>query len=82
MTGDDDDERGGDDRHRAKEQTDDSVVPMRSLAMRAEESHNDSYMVLTWPGSTDSPDRPEKMELVSDGTSSTPTVNVIRIITA
>ena len=28
------------------------------------------------------PERPEKIELVSDGTSSTPTVNVMRIITA
>lgn len=33
-------------------------------------------------GRTDSPDLPEKIELVSDGTSSTPTVNVMRIITA
>src|SRR5687767_5290364 len=33
-------------------------------------------------GTTDSPERPEKMELVSDGTSNTPTVNVSRIITA
>jgi hypothetical protein len=30
----------------------------------------------------DSPDRPEKIELVRDGTSNTPTVKVIRIITA
>ena len=37
---------------------------------------------MTWPGSVDSPDRPEKIELVSDGTSSTPTVNVTSIITA
>ena len=33
-------------------------------------------------GKTDSPEWPEKIELVSDGTSSTPTVNVTRIITA
>src|SRR6266536_2496037 len=33
-------------------------------------------------GKSDSPDLPEKIELVSDGTSSTPTVNVMRIITA
>ena len=33
-------------------------------------------------GNMDSPDRPEKIELVSDGTRRTPTVNVTRIITA
>jgi len=39
-------------------------------------------MLLTCDGSTDSPECPEKIELVSDGTSNTPTVNVMRIITA
>src|ERR1022692_1996955 len=33
-------------------------------------------------GDTASPDRPEKIELVRDGTSSTPTVNVTKIIQA
>src|ERR1051325_6609720 len=34
------------------------------------------------PGSADSPDLPEKIDDVSDGTSRTPTVKVMRIITA
>ena len=37
---------------------------------------------LSRPGSTDSPERPEKIELVSDGHEQTPTVNVSSIITA
>src|SRR6476620_3702462 len=39
-------------------------------------------MLFTCEGNMDSPARPEKIELVSDGTSNTPTVNVIRIMTA
>jgi hypothetical protein len=40
------------------------------------------YRPITRPGSADSPALPEKIELVSEGTSNTPTVNVIRIMTA
>jgi hypothetical protein len=36
----------------------------------------------TLSGSTDSPELPEKIELVSDGTSKTPTANVMSTITA
>src|SRR6476620_7784726 len=39
-------------------------------------------MLFTCDGKMDSPARPEKIELVSDGTSNTPTVKVIRIMTA
>ena len=52
--------------------------------MTPEDPHVDPsfQMLLTWDGSTDSPEWPAKIELVSDGTSKTPTVNVTNIITA
>ena len=53
------------------------------LSMCREHAHrNLPQLPSKRPGSADSPDLPEKMELVSDGTSNTPTVNVMRIITA
>src|ERR1019366_10409124 len=52
------------------------------LALRWKLSHGPLRQRLMREGNTDSPESPEKIELVSDGTRSTPTVNVTRIITA
>src|ERR1700693_1554528 len=85
MNRNDRDEHEHHDGHHAKETPQETPLGSPDFGTRWKDAHHPLHFgqnPRTCVGNVDSPALPEKIELVSDGTRSTPTVNVTRIMTA